>query len=292
MPPTQNGQLMRDDNGYPVMGGTSSSDNRSIINAAFDPVTRRILADGVGATGATGPTGVAGPTGPTGLTGTTGATGPTGDTGPQGTQGPQGTAGTNAILTGATGPAGATGPTGPQGPQGTASTVAGPTGPTGANGATGPTGSGDWSTLYTNTVAGAAVDGWDTSTITTKRFLRVLINVLTVSSMSIAIRFNSDSGNNYTWSFEKNSGSDNRVANTDQLNVMDAADEDFFAEFYISNIPTSNKMLNGHLTSKSVRYENGSTWANTSSSITSIQILGSGTDLVDIGSVFIVEGRD
>jgi len=42
---TQNGVLQKDDNGYPVMGGTSSADDATIINAAFDPVTRRLLVD-------------------------------------------------------------------------------------------------------------------------------------------------------------------------------------------------------------------------------------------------------
>lgn len=42
---TQNGSLKKDDNGYPVMGGTSSVDNQTIINSAYDPVTRRLLTD-------------------------------------------------------------------------------------------------------------------------------------------------------------------------------------------------------------------------------------------------------
>lgn len=45
---TQNGALKRDDNDSPVMGGTSSSDNATIINSAFDPVTRRLLTDSAG----------------------------------------------------------------------------------------------------------------------------------------------------------------------------------------------------------------------------------------------------
>lgn len=45
---TQNGVLKRDDNESPVMGGTSSSDNATIINSAFDPLTRRLLTDSAG----------------------------------------------------------------------------------------------------------------------------------------------------------------------------------------------------------------------------------------------------
>lgn len=40
---TQNGRLAIDDNDKPVMGGTSSVDDTSIINSAFDPTTRRLL---------------------------------------------------------------------------------------------------------------------------------------------------------------------------------------------------------------------------------------------------------
>lgn len=42
---TQNGVLKRDDDGYPVMGGTSSVDNATIINSSYDPTTRRLLTD-------------------------------------------------------------------------------------------------------------------------------------------------------------------------------------------------------------------------------------------------------
>lgn len=42
------GSLAIDDNEKPVMGGTSSIDNTTIINSAYDPVTRRLLVSGTG----------------------------------------------------------------------------------------------------------------------------------------------------------------------------------------------------------------------------------------------------
>jgi hypothetical protein len=42
---TQRGILQKDDNDYPSMGGTSYIDNETIINSAYDPVTRRLLVD-------------------------------------------------------------------------------------------------------------------------------------------------------------------------------------------------------------------------------------------------------
>lgn len=48
---TQNGVLQKDDNGYPVMGGTSSVDDSTIIDSAFDPSTRRLLVDSTGGGG-------------------------------------------------------------------------------------------------------------------------------------------------------------------------------------------------------------------------------------------------
>lgn len=47
----ENGVLQKDDNGYPVMGGTSSIDNQTIINSSYNPVTRRLLVDNAGAGG-------------------------------------------------------------------------------------------------------------------------------------------------------------------------------------------------------------------------------------------------
>lgn len=45
---TEHGKLAIDDNDKPVMGGTSSADNATIINSAFDPATRRLLTDASG----------------------------------------------------------------------------------------------------------------------------------------------------------------------------------------------------------------------------------------------------
>lgn len=50
--PTQNGRLAKDDNGYPVMGGTASSDNATIINSSFNSSNRRLLVQAT--TGGTG----------------------------------------------------------------------------------------------------------------------------------------------------------------------------------------------------------------------------------------------
>lgn len=109
----------KDENDVSSLLGVSNVDDVTPVPIYADPVTHRLLIDGIGVTGVTGPTGATGPTGPQGtaaqFTGPTGATGPTG---PIGDQGPQGTAGTNAILTGATGPTGITGPTGPTGATG------------------------------------------------------------------------------------------------------------------------------------------------------------------------------
>lgn len=48
---TLRGALKKDDNDYPVMGGTSSLDNNTIINSSFDPLTRRLLTDDSGGSG-------------------------------------------------------------------------------------------------------------------------------------------------------------------------------------------------------------------------------------------------
>jgi hypothetical protein len=42
------GRLAIDDNDKPVMGGTSSADDSTIVNSAYDPITRRLLVSGTG----------------------------------------------------------------------------------------------------------------------------------------------------------------------------------------------------------------------------------------------------
>lgn len=110
--------------------------------------------------------------------------------------------------------------------------------------------------------------------------------------MKVTLRFNADATSNiYTWSFENNSGSDNRLSQ-DDATLYDAINEAVFGQYYVSNRASSKKMLNGHTTNQSNRRENAVTWNNTSAQITRIQFLGSGTDLIGIGSRLIVEGRD
>lgn len=48
-----NGALQRDDNDYPVMGGTSSADNATVINSAFNPASRALLVSMGGSGGGT-----------------------------------------------------------------------------------------------------------------------------------------------------------------------------------------------------------------------------------------------
>lgn len=48
---TQNGVLKKDDNGYPVMGGVSSVDQTTIVNARVNPSTGRLLTDAASGAG-------------------------------------------------------------------------------------------------------------------------------------------------------------------------------------------------------------------------------------------------
>ena len=45
MAQSQNGVMQKDDNGYPVGGGVSSSDNSTVLNLQIDPITNRLLTD-------------------------------------------------------------------------------------------------------------------------------------------------------------------------------------------------------------------------------------------------------
>lgn len=47
------GVLKKDDNGYPVMGGVSSSDANAVLNSKIDPITGRLLVDTGGGGGGT-----------------------------------------------------------------------------------------------------------------------------------------------------------------------------------------------------------------------------------------------
>lgn len=130
----------KDENDVSTLLGVSNVDGKTPVTIYADPVTHRLLADGVGTTGPTGPTGNSGATGPTGPTGS------------------QGTAGTNGV----TGPTGANGATGPTGSQGTAGT-------NGATGPTGPTGNpGDkYATTSTDSLNLDTISGSNTITIGT-----------------------------------------------------------------------------------------------------------------------------
>lgn len=98
----------RDENSIPTLIGSSNVDGKTPVRVYADPVTHRLLVDGLGSTGPTGPGNF---TGYTGYTGYTGATGYTGYTGPGNFTGYTGP--TGAGSTGYTGYTGYTGGTGP-----------------------------------------------------------------------------------------------------------------------------------------------------------------------------------
>lgn len=153
-----------------------------------------------------------------------------------------------------------------------------------------PSGS-DWTTLANVTLGGAA-GSISSGTFAVKKVLRITCTLVQGGSTQFQLRFNNDSGNNYTYSYSKNGGSDNRLTNQDGIVVMESAAENGFAVLNIANNLTSiKKFVTGSAVNDSNRYENGSLWQNVSSQITRVDFIGTSTNFA-AGTQLIVEGRD
>ena len=152
---------------------------------------------------------------------------------------------------------------------------------------------------FTQTTASSSMD---TGTFTAKKYLWIQVHEIANANLDMNyLRFNSDSGSNYSFRKSNNGGSDDTNASiTGTLYATHNGSVDHYAEFYVVNVSNKEKLIIGTCTDANSnnqeprRKEFASKWVNTSSQITSVQTVdtGSGSNPIGVGSRITVWGAN
>jgi len=157
-----------------------------------------------------------------------------------------------------------------------------------------------WEELGRTTLATAG-DAIVVSSIPAKKYLRILVNTtITGGNESTSIRFNNDSSTNYSIRQSANGTADATGASQSALILFGSSTANsvfLHLEFlnvtaqekigFIDSIQNSNGAGNAP-----VRTENVAKWANTSSQITRVDVLNTGTGDYAVGSEVVVLGHN
>lgn len=158
-----------------------------------------------------------------------------------------------------------------------------------------------WWEELARTTLGSAGDTIDSGTIGSRKYLMVLIDILSTGGTTVAgLRFNSDTGNNYAFRYSTDGGADTATGTTSIIALSSGTNGNKFATAYIRNVSGQEKLAHGMTTSNNAagvgnvadRWEAAGKWVNTSTAITSVQAYNSGAGDFDTGSQIIVLGHD
>ena len=155
-----------------------------------------------------------------------------------------------------------------------------------------------WERLAHVALSGAG-DTIDSGTFTAKKNMKVIIHTIASGTILPTLKFNNDSGSNYANRY--NSDESSETTQTSQTSIqIDAISGSFnqFHTMYITNVETKEKLLINEMIGANTagagnaprRSENVAKWANTSSQITSIQVVNAGSGDFDTGSYITVLG--
>lgn len=164
------------------------------------------------------------------------------------------------------------------------------------------TAGGIWWEELGRTTLGSAGDTLSVTGLTARKYLKVLVTAIaTGGTINGVMRFNNDSGANYAKRVSDNSGADaTGISANDLYCLANTAAQDHKAIIEITNFTSQEKLAFGHAVGRGtagaanlpVRNESAGKWTNTSTQITRIDVVNSGTGDYAIGSEIIVLGHD
>mgnify|MGYP001113262135 CR=1 FL=1 len=171
----------------------------------------------------------------------------------------------------------------------------------GDNGAGIPAVSGGWVELGRTTL-GSAGDNIDVTSLPDKRYYMVLGDFRSSGNTIPSLRFNSDTGTNYARRQSNNGGADATAtsANVISWGSTDSAPSQKFGFGYLANLTSKEKLWIAQMgesgtagaTNTTNRREVVAKWANTSNSISSVNVINQSTGDYASGSELVVLGWD
>ena len=149
---------------------------------------------------------------------------------------------------------------------------------------------------------GSTGDTLDTSTFTAKDNIMFQFHILRPSSgdQNIRIRFNGDSGSNYSERYSLNGGTDATATSQANIALHSGVVNENFGCFTFVNTASKEKLCIGHVTGSNAdgagnapsSREQIFKWANTSDQVTRIEIVNTSTGDFEAGSELVVLGCD
>lgn len=163
---------------------------------------------------------------------------------------------------------------------------------TGANG-------GIWWEELGRTTLGSAGDTITVSSLPSRKYLLVLVDVINSGSINMQLRLNGDSGNNYAYRTSLNGGADGTATSQSEGQLVGSNSDSMTAFIHITNVATKRKMAIGHTVggvdsagTAPHRAESQVKWNNTTDSISSVSIVNTSTGDYAIGSEVVVLGHN
>ena len=141
----------------------------------------------------------------------------------------------------------------------------------------------------------------DSGIFTAKKYLWVQVYLNATSAVEQRMRFNSDSGSNYSFRFSSNGATDGTAINDSNMLVGNGGiSKPSFTNIFIINNSANEKLAISHNVYQNStgagtapdRFEAVNKWANTSSQITSIQLFNASGGVYQSGSMIKVWGHD
>ena len=149
-----------------------------------------------------------------------------------------------------------------------------------------------WEELGRTTLETAG-DTITSPTLTPRKFLHCLVSITPTGTVDYRIRFNGDTGSNYSRRRSTNGSADSTATSGTAIEVTSVITRSFFSYFDVINIATNEKLVNvKRLNAATLRDEVAGKWANSSNQITTVSIVNTDTGSYDIGSELIVLGHD
>lgn len=160
----------------------------------------------------------------------------------------------------------------------------------------------DWWEELGRTTLGVAGDTISLTPITAKKYLRIIVHAIdTGGTIGISVRFNNDTGNNYSYRNSSNGGADGVAGSASSAFIgAPVTARPAHVDAFVTNIAAQEKLIsfvavnNGGAGAASApdRLEGAAKWANTSAQITRVDVINGGTGDFAIGSEVVVLGHD
>ena len=171
------------------------------------------------------------------------------------------------------------------------------------SGAGGAGGAGAFWKLLGSTKLGSAGDSIEVASFADMPYLMVQYHIIPSGNLdNIAVQFEGDSATNYAYRVSTDGGASSQVINNNKIRFRSggAVSNDFFGYFFMINDSSKEKLTisdqmrnntNGAGNAPS-RAENAGKWANTSDSVTTLEISQDGSGSFNTNSEVVVLGYD